>query len=147
MIELAVSIELECAGLYEVFARCFQGRAEMVYFWRNYAEAERYHAASIRILQATFSLAGEGDMDAGPVRAFLEELRGLRRQFEQPASLPTIQQALAVARRVEESSEELHGRTQLLLGRPEFADLFAKMAEEDRVHRDMLAAAEARWSA
>lgn len=146
MIELAVSIELECAGLYEVFARCFQGRAEMVYFWRHYAEAERYHAASIRILQATFTPAAEGDADPQPSRTFLEQLRALRQQYEQPTTPITIREALNIARRVEESSEELHGRTRMLLGRPEFEDLFAKMAEEDRVHRDTLTVAEARWS-
>ena len=98
MIELAVLIELECAGLYEVFARCFQGRAEMVYFWRHYAEAERYHAASIRILQATFSPATEGNADAQPSRSFLEDLRALRHRYEQPAVPITIREALNIAR-------------------------------------------------
>ena len=84
IIELSVGIELECAGLYEVFAKNFQGRAELVYFWKLYAEAERYHAASIRIHQATFTGEGQAapaaDLDAA--RAFLGELRALRARYE-----------------------------------------------------------------
>lgn len=57
IIDLAVNIELECAALYEVYARCFASQDELVYFWRLYAEAERYHAASIRIHQASLMLA------------------------------------------------------------------------------------------
>ena len=147
IIDLAVAIELECAALYEVFGRCFAGRDEVVYFWRLYAEAERYHAASIRIHQAAFT--GE-DATSGlqvgrdEAAAVLEQIKGLRVGFERTA--PTISEALAAARQVEETSAELHGRTQFFKLHPHFEELFLKMAEEDRAHRDVLATAEKRFA-
>lgn len=145
IIDLAVAIELECAALYEVFGRCFSGRDEIVYFWRIYAEAERYHAASIRIHQATFSGEPMEALEIGVVEAskVLEEIRALRVGFER--SPPTIGEALRAARGVEESSAELHGRTQFFKMHPHFSELFQKMAEEDRAHRDVLTTAEQRF--
>ena len=49
ILDLAVAIELECAGVYEVFASQFTENEELATFWRLYAEAERYHAATIRL--------------------------------------------------------------------------------------------------
>lgn len=147
IIDLAVSIELECAALYEVFGRCFAGRDEIVYFWRIYAEAERYHAASIRIHQAAFSGEQMQGLEIGMVEAaqVLEEIRALRIGFERAP--PTITEALRAARKVEESSAELHGRTQFFKLHPHFTELFQKMAEEDRAHRDVLSTAEQRFGA
>lgn len=147
IIDLAVAIELECAALYEVFARCFGGRDEVVYFWRIYAEAERYHAASIRIHQAAFSGDKLEKLDVGVDEAakVLEEIRAMRVAYERTP--PSIGEALKAARRVEESSAELHGRTQFFKLHPHFAELFQKMAEEDRAHRDVLATAEQRFGA
>lgn len=147
IIDLAVSIELECAALYEVFGRCFAGRDEVVYFWRIYAEAERYHAASIRIHQAAFSGEQMKGLEIGEIEAaqVLEEIRALRIGFER--SPPTITEALRAARQVEESSAELHGRTQFFKLHPHFSELFQKMAEEDRAHRDVLSTAEQRFGA
>ncbi|MFN7144100.1 MAG: hypothetical protein ACK4YP_10005, partial [Myxococcota bacterium] len=84
IIDLAVAIELECAALYEVFARCFGGRDEVVYFWRIYAEAERYHAASIRIHQAAFSGEKLEALDVGVTEAarVLDEIRAMRIGYE-----------------------------------------------------------------
>lgn len=146
IIELAVAIELECAALYEVFARSFASNEELVYFWRLYAEAERYHGASIRIHQAAF--AGEVDtanlqVGVAEAQAVLDEVRGMRERYEKAA--PTIAVALSVARRVEESNAELHGRTQFFRLHPNFEELFRKMAEEDRAHRDVLATAERKF--
>ncbi|MDP2308372.1 MAG: hypothetical protein Q8P18_20305 [Pseudomonadota bacterium] len=148
IIDLAVAIELECAALYEVFGRCFAGREEVVFFWRIYAEAERYHAASIRIHQAAFSSSEPMEpLEIGAVEAsqVLDEIRALRIGYERTA--PTIGEALRAARRVEESSAELHGRTQFFKLHPHFAELFQKMAEEDRAHRDVLSTAEQRFGA
>lgn len=147
IIDLAVAIELECAALYEVFARCFGGQDEVVYFWRIYAEAERYHAASIRIHQAAFSGEELRGVDVGLDEAagVLAEIRGMREAYERTP--PTIAAALQAARRVEESSAELHGRTQFFKLHPHFAELFEQMAEEDRAHRDVLATAERRFGA
>ena len=147
IIDLAVAIELECAALYEVFARCFGGKDEVVYFWRIYAEAERYHAASIRIHQAAFTGEELGGLDVGVDEAarVLGEIRDMRERYERTP--PTIAEALRAARRVEESSAELHGRTQFFKLHPHFAELFQQMAEEDRAHRDVLTTAEARFGA
>lgn len=145
LIELAVAIELECAALYEVFARRFQGNDEFVYFWRLYAEAERYHAASIRIHQATF--AGDEPVaepiDIAGARGLLDELRLTRGRVERDPI--TAAEALRLARHVEEHSAELHGRTQFFAGNTEFAEMFERMAEEDRAHRDMLGSAERKF--
>jgi hypothetical protein len=147
IIDLAVAIELECAALYEVFARCFGARDEVAYFWRLYAEAERYHAASIRIHQAAFAGDQGEKLDVGVPEAslVLAEIRGMREGYERTP--PTILEALRAARRVEESSAELHGRTQFFKLHPHFAELFQQMADEDRAHRDVLATAEQRFGA
>lgn len=147
-VDLAVAIELECASLYEVFAKNFQGREDIVYFWKLYAEAERYHAASIRIHQATFipeEGASAGLVDSGDARKFLDELRDMRNRYEREPL--TISSALTIARHIEDSSAELHGRTQFFAQNPEMYELFTKMAEEDRTHREMLATAERRFTA
>jgi hypothetical protein len=147
IIDLAVTIELECAGLYEAYARCFSGKDEVVYFWRLYAEAERYHAATIRIHQASFQEAPvDEETEVPPVEAlsFLDQLKKHRADAER--KLPDIRQALEVAGWVEESSAELHARTQFFRKHPELADLFARMAEEDRAHRDVLKSAQQKFA-
>jgi hypothetical protein len=57
----------------------------------------------------------------------------------------TVKQAMGMARWVEESSAELHGRTQFFQSHPHLAELFSKMAEEDQAHRDMLTSAERKF--
>lgn len=150
ILELAVAIELECAALYEVFAKKFATNHEMVYFWRLYAEAERYHAASIRIHQTALSgmtPAAEQtfDVEEGDARVFLAEVKGAREKAERDGI--AIIDALRTARMVEENSAELHGRTQFFKAYPDFGDLLQKMAEEDKAHRDVLASAERKWAA
>lgn len=146
IIELAVAIELECAALYEVFARAFASNEELVYFWRLYAEAERYHGASIRIHQAAFASEVQPEnLEVGTAecRQVLDQIRGLRQGFERKA--PSIAEAMKAARQVEETNAELHGRTQFFKLHPHFEELFRKMAEEDRAHRDVLATAERKF--
>lgn len=146
IIELAVAIELECAALYEVFARSFASNEELVYFWRLYAEAERYHGASIRIHQAAFGgeVSAENlQVGADEAQAVLTEIKTMRERYEKAP--PSVLEALQVARRVEESNAELHGRTQFFRLHPHFEELFRKMAEEDRAHRDVLATAERKF--
>lgn len=145
IIDLAVTIELECAGLYEAYARCFAGKDELVYFWRLYAEAERYHAATIRIHQASFHGETPVKPEVVPEDAqnFLDALR--QRRGEAERKIPTIKQALETARWVEESSADMHARSQFFRSHPELADLFSRMAEEDRAHRDVLKSAEAKF--
>lgn len=144
VVDLAVAIELECASLYEAYARSFSKRAELVTFWRLYAEAERYHAATIRIHQASFADAPvSGQVDPTAAQAFLRDLRAARLEAERPGV--TVKQAMGKARWVEESSAELHGRTQFFQSHPHLAELFSKMAEEDQAHRDLLTSAERKF--
>ncbi len=144
VVDLAVAIELECAALYEAYARSFSRRAELVTFWRLYAEAERYHAATIRIHQASFDEGPmSGQVDPSAAQGFLRELRATRSAAER--STVTVKEAMGKARWVEESSAELHGRTQFFQGHPQLAELFAQMAQEDQAHRDLLATAEAKF--
>lgn len=145
IVDLAVTIELECAALYEAYGRCFSGQDEAVYFWRLYAEAERYHAATIRIHQASFppDAPPSEAVDVGDANSFLEKLKQHRTDAEH--RVPSMGDALRVARWVEESSAELHARAQFFRDHPHLAELFARMAEEDRAHRDVLASAEQKF--
>lgn len=146
VIELAVAIELECAGLYEVFAKAFSGNAELVYFWKLYAEAERYHGATIRIHQMAVSGSVDVDaLEAGPTEmaALLSRIKDARARFEREA--PSAAEAIRFARSIEETSSELHARTQLFKHAPAFAEFFAQMAEEDEAHRQALLTAERKF--
>lgn len=148
VLELAVAIEHECAAVYEVFGRRFADDGEFSAFWRLYAEAERYHGASIRIHQATFGQgpAAEGDQfnaEADESERFLERLRGWRTRFG--SGLLTRAEAFEVAKEIEGSTAELHGRTQFFRLYPRFQELFLRMTEEDTQHREMLGDAEKRF--
>jgi hypothetical protein len=148
ILDLAVAIEHECAGVYEVFARQFSEDDDLSCFWRLYAEAERYHGASIRIHQATFADPVDGDdfpTEVGESREFLDRLRGIRKTWEQKK--PTLDQAFAAAKEIESTTAELHGRTQFFRLYPRFEDLFLRMVAEDESHRDMLVEAERRFAA
>ncbi len=145
IIELAVAIELECAALYEVFAAAFADNAELHYFWKLYAEAERYHGATIRIHAAAFQTAPDASqLVVGPVEMteLLALVRENRVRFERAA--PTVLEALRLARQIEDSSAEVHLRAQFFKGHA-LAELFQKMAEEDRAHRNVLETAEQRF--
>ena len=149
VIELAVAIEHECAAVYEVFARRFADDDEFSAFWRLYAEAERYHGATIRIHQATFGQGPVADGDQFNAEAeasehFLEQLRAWRAKFGSGAL--TRAEAFAVAKQIEESTAELHGRTQFFKLYPRFQELFQRMNEEDTQHREMLGDAQKRFS-
>lgn len=145
--ETAVAVELECAALYEVFARRFAHDPELVYFWRLYAEAERYHGATLRLHRAAF--APDLDVASLPagdesLRALLAEVRAQRERWER--EVPSIDAALDAAQRIEETSAEVHGRTQFFRDLPGYEEVLEKMVEEDRAHREVLAAAHARFA-
>ncbi len=145
IVDLAVTIELECAGLYEAYARCFAGKDEIVYFWRLYAEAERYHAATIRIHQASFDAVPTAtDIIPEEAQQFLDQLKKHRADAEH--KIPSIVEALRVARWVEDSSADMHARAQFFKNHPQLTELFARMAEEDRAHRDVLTSAEEKFA-
>lgn len=147
ILDLAVAIELECAGVYEVFAKRFTEDEDFSMFWRLYAEAERYHGASIRIHQATFGdeqlALSQFAAEADASRAFLDRLRGWRRDFEK--RMPTRNEAFGIAKEIETHTAELHGRTQFFALYPRFEELFRRMVDEDLSHRDMLVDAERRF--
>ncbi len=144
--ETAVAVELECAALYEVFAKRFSHDPELVYFWRLYAEAERYHGATLRLHRAAF--APDLDTSALPagadaLRTLLTEVRTQRERWER--EVPTIDAALDSAQRIEDATAEVHGRTQFFRDLPGYEEILEKMVEEDRAHREVLAAAHARF--
>lgn len=144
VVDLAVAIELECAALYEAYGRAFAKRADLATFWRLYAEAERYHAATIRIHQASFADAPvSGQVDPTGAQTFLRDLRKARVDVDRGGA--TVKEAMNKARWVEEAAAELHGRTQFFQSHPHLAELFTKMAEEDAAHRDLLTTAEAKF--
>jgi hypothetical protein len=148
ILDLAVAIEHECAGVYEVFARQFSHDEDLSCFWRLYAEAERYHGASIRIHQATFAEPVDGDefpTEVGESRQFLDHLRGMRETYTKKK--PSLDEAFAAAKQIESTTAELHGRTQFFRLYPRFQELFQRMAAEDESHRDMLVEAERRFQA
>lgn len=149
ILELAVDIELACAGVYEVFGKQFSDRDDLALFWRLYAEAERYHAASIRIHQETFGQGDEVEGDrfeeeAAQSRKFLEQLRGWTQRFEKEK--PSIDEAFSIAEFIEEHTAELHGRTQFFKVYPAFEPIFRQITEEDQDHRDMLTQAAQRFT-
>ena len=51
--QLTADIELAVAAIYDHFAAQFADQVEFSTFWRLSAEAERYHAATIRIHEHT----------------------------------------------------------------------------------------------
>jgi hypothetical protein len=147
IIETAVAIELECAGLYEVFAQRFSGKPEFVTFWRLYAEAERYHGATIRVHQMAFAdRIAQEQLAASPVEMveLLTYIRSHRARYERETL--SAEEALGIARHIETSSAELHGRTQFFAHLPEYAEFFEKMSEEDRAHREVLDTAVRKFS-
>ena len=140
VLELAVSIELSCAAVYEIFAESFKDDEELTVFWRLYAETERYHAASIRIHQASFTM-GPADGDAFPTEAeeserFLSKLILWRDTYREKP--PSRREAFEVASEMESSTAELHGRTQFFKLYPHFEQLFDHMVQEDLSHRNVL---------
>jgi hypothetical protein len=149
MLELCVAIELECAAVYDVLAKQYAHNEELAVFWRLYAEAERYHAATIRIHQHSFGtdeMASERALETDVVetRAFLQQLRDWRDQFA--GGNAPLAEAFGVAQQIEDSTAELHGRTQFFKGYPSFAELFKQMMDDDLEHRDMLGEAMTRFA-
>ena len=149
MLELCVAIELECAAVYDMLAKQYGDNEELTVFWRLYAEAERYHAATIRIHQHSFEtddMAVEQalETDADETRTFLDQLRSWRDEFA--TGRPSLERAFEVAQVIEDSTAELHGRTQFFKAYPSFHLLFQQMTDDDKEHRDMLSSAVERFA-
>ena len=147
-ITLAADIELAIAAIYDHFAEQFADNAEFSTFWRLSAEAERYHAATIRIHEAT---AVEGQVvDEAQLPIQVGEARQLLAQLQQTtaelATTPrTAAQAIELALEIEGEGAEVHGRSQFAFLYPELEELFSRLAEEDRAHRKSFALAKQKF--
>lgn len=146
--ELAVRIELACAAVYEAFAEASGAPQELVTFWHLYAEAERHHAATLRMHLSTFAPGGFGPTEAmerelDRSRAFLAQLEAWRYQARS-GSLDAIAM-FRIAEQIESHTVELHGRTRLFQKHPHFETLFRELVEEDEEHRELLGVAAARF--
>ncbi len=148
-ITLAADIEIAVADIYDHFAQQFSSHVEFSTFWRLSAEAERYHAATIRIHQATAKPDQVVDPTQLPIE--VEEARKLLAHLQQTkvevkASPRTPAQAIELALEIEGEGAEVHGRSQFSFLYPELEDLFSRLAEEDRTHRKSFALAKAKFS-
>jgi hypothetical protein len=147
-ITLAADIELAVAAIYDHFAQQFSEHAEFSTFWRLSAEAERYHAATIRIHEATATPEQQVDEAQLPIeveeaRKLLAELQGtLADVIAQPRS-PA--QAIELALEIESEGAEVHGRSQFSYLYTELEQLFSRLAEEDRAHRKSFALAKEKF--
>jgi rubrerythrin len=149
-INLATDIELAAAAIYDCFARQFADNVEFATFWRLSAEAERYHAATIRICSSAVPPDREVDeaqlpLEVEKARRFLARLTGLPADLA--ASPPSPAQAIDLALDLEGDGAEIHGRTQFAFLFPELAEVFSRLADEDRGHRKSFALARAKFAA
>jgi rubrerythrin len=147
-ITLAADIELAVASIYDHFAQQFSEHVEFSTFWRLSAEAERYHAATIRIHEATAAPDQVVDDDQLPIevsqaRKLLGQLQ--QTQAELVSNPRTPDQAIELALEIESEGAEVHGRSQFAFLYPDLEDLFSRLAEEDRAHRKSFALAKAKF--
>ena len=149
LIDLSVGVELAAAAIYDHFATQFAANTELSTFWRLSAEAERYHAATIRIHAASAPADREVDSEKLPLE--VEEARKLLARLDalltdlaiHPRS---IAESLELATALESEGAEIHGRTQFAYLYPELAELFTRLADEDREHRKSFALAKAKFA-
>ncbi|MFH1465940.1 MAG: hypothetical protein ABIO70_16245 [Pseudomonadota bacterium] len=149
-IKLAMDIELAAAAVYDLFAQQFSDQVEFSTFWRLSAEAERYHAATVRICGTAIPADREVDEAQLPVevesaRQLLERLAALVEDLR--ASPRTPAAAIEVALELESDGAEIHGRTQFAFLYPELAEMFSRLAAEDREHRKSFELARAKFAA
>jgi hypothetical protein len=149
-ITLAADIEIAVAEIYDHFAQQFSDHVEFSTFWRLSAEAERYHAATIRIHQATAQPDQVVDPSQLPIevaeaRKLLTELQNTKADII--ANPRTPDQAIEMALEIEGEGAEVHGRSQFSFLYPELEELFSRLAEEDRTHRKSFALAKAKFAA
>ncbi len=148
-ITLAADIELAVAAIYDHFAQQFAHHVEFSTFWRLSAEAERYHAATIRIHEATSQPdqeVNEADLpvEVAEAKRMLGELVELLTDLSATPRTPA--QAIELALQIEGEGAEVHGRSQFSFLYPELEELFSRLAEEDRAHRKSFALAKAKFS-
>jgi hypothetical protein len=147
-ITLAADIELAVAAIYDHFSQQFSEHVEFSTFWRLSAEAERYHAATIRIHEA--SAQPDQEVDEGQLPIQVAEARTLLTELEQTltdvvGTPRSPAQAIELALRIEAEGAEVHGRSQFAFLYPELEQLFSRLAEEDRAHRKSFALAKEKF--
>ncbi len=147
-ITLTADIELAVAAIYDHFAQQFSENVEFSTFWRLSAEAERYHAATIRIHEATAKDDQVVDESQLPIqveeaRALLAELKTI--QTDIAATPRSAADAIELALQIEGEGAEVHGRSQFAFLYPELEELFSRLAEEDRAHRKSFALAKVKF--
>lgn len=146
-IQLSARVEDAVARIYDHFGTIFAERPELSHFWKLSAEAERYHAATIRLYELTVSPDLPVDETCLPkaideTRRHLDEILAVEEACK--ATPPTPEGAIDVAIRLESNAAEAHGRTQFSFLFPALKDLFVRLAEEDQAHRTTFEAARAR---
>ncbi len=148
-IETAARIEDRVAEIYDLMGTRFSHQQEFALFWRLCAEAERYHAASIRLYR---SLLPEGQaVEDGRIEAQMKDLLDFMEKLDELEnrcgdSELTGQDALGLAIEIESHCAESHGRSQFGSFYPDLGALFEKLAEEERVHRRTFTSARTRFS-
>jgi rubrerythrin len=148
-IKLAMDIELAAAAVYDLFAQQFSDQVEFSTFWRLSAEAERYHAATVRICGTAILSDREVDeaqlpTEIASARRLLERLSVLIEDLR--AHPRNAAEAIDVALDLESEGAEIHGRTQFAFLYPELAEMFSRLADEDREHRKSFALAKAKFA-
>lgn len=148
-VQLAAQVEDAVARIYDLFGTQFSANVEFSHFWRLSAEAERYHAATIRLHQAVLTDDCAVDETRLPVAVqetaeFLEDLQDKARACA--AAPPTQSEAIEMALWIESHGSEVHGRTQFAFLHPTMAELFQRLEEEDRVHRRTFEVARQRFN-
>ncbi len=148
-ITLAADIELAVAAIYDHFAQQFAHHVEFSTFWRLSAEAERYHAATIRIHEATTQTDQDVDEATLPIevaeaKRLLGELASMHADLAGNPRTPA--QAIELALQIESEGAEVHGRSQFSFLYPELEELFSRLAEEDRAHRKSFALAKNKFA-
>jgi hypothetical protein len=147
-ITLAADIELAVADIYDHFAQQFSDRVEFSTFWRLSAEAERYHAATIRIHVA--AATEEQVLDDSKLPIQVDEARKLLAQLgttlsDIRANERSASQAIDLALDIEGEGAEIHGRSQFSFLYPQLEELFSRLADEDRAHRKSFALAKSKF--
>jgi len=148
-IHLAAETEDAVARIYELFGGLFSSNVEFCDFWRLSAEAERYHAATIRLYDLV--LADQATSEPARVAAGVDDTRALLTRLQAEAArlehaTPSMQEALDIAIHIEAEGSEIHGRGQFAFLFPALSDLFERLDQEDRAHRRTFEAARSRFA-
>lgn len=139
ILEACAEIEEVIAAVYRHWAATQEGTGDIGDFWRRMSRDEEQHAQQLRLasrLATTDEIAG-----AKLTREEVEELlEQARRALERVRSRSlAVDEALALARTLEEDFQKVHVRFALRFGEGDLKRLFDQLAREDRRHASALA--------